>query len=134
MFPSCFNFNLFSLHFLSGHKQLNIFFLNIDIFQKHILFFNRFQKQSFLLNIFSEAATCSLKNIEMFLEATTHLLQHKKYRLHIFFQKHSHNFFSQFLHKTYSEAAAHFHSRFLHKIYSEAAAQNVLKIFHNLFQ
>ena len=35
-----------------------------------------------VVNIFSEAAARSLKNIEMFLEAAT---QKKKYQLHIFF-------------------------------------------------
>ena len=53
MFPSCFYFNLFLLQ------------------KKHIFSFNIFQKQSFI-DIFSEAAACSLKNIEMFLEAATH--------------------------------------------------------------
>ena len=52
----------------------------------------------------------------MFAETATHLPQHKKYQLHIFF----HGFCT----KIYSEAAA--------QIFT-VSAQNVLKIFHNIF-
>ena len=114
-----FYFNLFSLHFLSGHKQLYIFFLNIDIFQKHIFSFNRFQKQPFFLNIFLEAAARSLKKTEMFLEAATHLPQHKKYQLHIFLSEAVvHGFCTKYIQKQ-----LHKSSRLLNKIYSEAVAQ-----------
>ena len=99
-----FYFNLISSHFLSGHDS-----------KKHIFSFNRFLKQPFFLSIFLEAAGRSFKNI-MFAEAATHLPQHKKYQLHIFF----HGFCT----KIYSEAAA--------QIFT-VSAQNVLKIFHNIF-
>ena len=46
-------------------------------------------------NIFLEAAARSLKNIEMFPGAATHLPQHKKYQLHIFF----HGFYTKYIQK-----------------------------------
>ena len=44
--------------------------------------------RTFFLNIFSEAAACNFKKQEIFSEAATHLLKHKKYvqmQLHKFF-------------------------------------------------
>ena len=49
-----------------------------------------------IVNIFSEAAARSLKNIEMFLEAATHSLKSKRY-----IQKQLHKS-SWFLHKMYT--------------------------------
>ena len=46
----------------------------------------------------------------MFPEVATHLLQHKKYQLHIFFQKQPP--------KKYVQKQLHKFSRFLHKIYT----------------
>ena len=50
-----------------------------------------------ILNSFSEAASRYLKKHQIFPEAATHLLEHKKYvrnQQHIFFQKQSHKFFT----------------------------------------
>ena len=64
MFPSCFILICFSLQnsFLSGHNSKK---------QSHIFSFNKYVSEA-VVNIFSEAAARSLKNIEMFLEAATH--------------------------------------------------------------
>ena len=78
--------------------------------------FNRFHKQSFFPNISSEAAARSLKNIEKFLEATTHLLQHQEISAALFLSEAVAQS-SRFLHKIYLEAAAQIFSWFLHKMY-----------------